>query len=224
MQTIGPVISGTGAVWSARIAALYPMPVAAAEISDVQRLPPSLPSSTGRARRQQEFAAGRNCARHALAAFGWADFALARQADGSPLWPDGIAGSISHTDGLCGAVAARRDGLLALGLDLEKMVPIDDAMRREICTASERSWLGDLPAPVADCMSMVLFSAKEAFYKCQYAITGSWLDFQDVSLHIGKDGSIELARIPAHIDRCAFDGRFHIESTYVMTGFCASQR
>jgi 4'-phosphopantetheinyl transferase EntD len=36
-------------------------------------------------------------------------------------------------------------------------------------------------------MATILFSAKEAFYKCQYTLTRKWLEFEDVSVETTWD-------------------------------------
>src|SRR3984893_9355145 len=51
-------------------------------------------------KRIAEFAAGRACARAALAEFGVREFALRAAPDRQPLWPEGFIGSIAHTAGL----------------------------------------------------------------------------------------------------------------------------
>ena len=66
--------------------------------------PPDLPAdeaiSMVRAvpRRRVEFATGRLCARRAMAALGHARVSIPRAQDRVPIWPDGIVGSITHTD------------------------------------------------------------------------------------------------------------------------------
>ena len=132
--------------------------------------------------RVAEFAAGRACARAALQALDIADFELLNGKDRAPLWPAGIAGSISHTTGFCGAVAARDTQVLALGLDAEVRRRVQPQLWRRICTAEECHWLAQLSADQAAEHATVIFSAKEAFYKAQYPLTRQWLNFTDVSL------------------------------------------
>ena len=71
--------------------------------------------------RQQEFTAGRTCARRAMGHLGLPDMAIPVGADRAPIWPAGIAGSISHSTTRCVAAIGRHsDGIKALGLDLEE--------------------------------------------------------------------------------------------------------
>jgi len=78
---------------------------------DVKLLMPEEARYLGRAvpKRVREFAAGRLCARRALAEFGIVDFAVEVADDRQPVWPASMVGSITHTAGFCAAVAAERN-------------------------------------------------------------------------------------------------------------------
>ncbi|MEM7792797.1 MAG: 4'-phosphopantetheinyl transferase, partial [Verrucomicrobiota bacterium] len=54
------------------------------------------------AARQQEFIAGRKCARAALAELGQLHGPILANGKGAPVWPDGFVGSITHCKGFCG--------------------------------------------------------------------------------------------------------------------------
>jgi len=148
-------------------------------------------------KRVQEFAAGRACARLAMASLGVADFALRVAADRQPVWPTGIVGSISHTSGLCLAVVAEQTRVAALGIDCEVVGHVNADIWETICTAAELAWLASLPAPLQAAAVALLFSAKEAVYKCQYPLTGEWLDFHDLEAQPdgvgGARGTLTLA-------------------------------
>lgn len=58
-------------------------------------------------RRRREFAAGRWCARAALAQLGEPPVPILRGPQNEPQWPAGIAGSITHCAGYRAAAAAR---------------------------------------------------------------------------------------------------------------------
>jgi len=138
-------------------------------------------------KRAAEFAAGRACARAALAQLGILDFALRVGPDREPLWPAEAIGSITHTTGFCGVVVAPRASIAALGIDVE----VRNAVRRElwprICTDSERQSLANLPPERASELATVVFCVKEAFFKCQYALTHEWLNFGDVCVELEPD-------------------------------------
>lgn len=83
---------------AAAIAALFlgQVEVAIAAVEPEHPLPPREAAALGRAVavRRREFAAGRTCARRALAALGRPVDDLLRDADGLPAWPDGDRKSV----------------------------------------------------------------------------------------------------------------------------------
>jgi enterobactin synthetase component D len=139
-------------------------------------------------RRQREFAAGRQAARQAMAQIGWPPAAIPSAADRSPLWPEGLAGSISHTGQACVAVVGRREHVHSIGIDLENDVPMDPALWSTICTPAEAAFVNAQPAGTQGRLMTWLFSAKEAFYKWQYPRTRRLLEFQDVHVRLTPPG------------------------------------
>jgi len=154
------------------------------------------------AKRRAERAFGRACARTALAELGIAPAAIASSAGGAPMWPAGIAGSITHTDDYAAAAVVR--DVVALGIDLESLAHtarVPDLLAT-VALASERAH------PAA-----LVFSAKESVYKCLYA--GQFLDFHDVELAIGP-GTFTVVRAAGH-DASAVRGRWAIAGDHVAT-------
>jgi 4'-phosphopantetheinyl transferase EntD len=148
------------------------------------------------ARRRAEFGTARVCARAALAELGFAPCSLAPHPDRSPRWPLGAVGSISHTEGVCAVAAALSSRAAGLGLDLEGDGPLGSDLESVICTPTERRWLDRWSGERRGQMAKLVFSAKEAFYKCQHSTTRSYLDFLDVDLHIDPAaGTFEVARV-----------------------------
>lgn len=152
----------------------------------------ALVSGTHRARRS-EFATGRWCARHALDQVGAPqDLPLLADGRGAPRWPAGFVGSITHTPGWTGAVAAhagRRRGIRSVGLDAETAAPLPPGVLDVIATRRERDEHERLvtldPATPWD---TVLFTAKEATYKAWYPLTGTVLDHDAVGVRVARDG------------------------------------
>ncbi len=183
------------------LAELFPPGVAVAasdEPGDVANLLPEEAAGLGRAvaRRAREFAAGRACARRALATLGFADFALRVGEQREPLWPAGVIGSITHTEGLCAAVVARTGELAGLGLDAERAGRVKPELWGRICLPAELRWLQGLMPSEQPAAATLLFAAKEAFYKAQFPLTRRWLYFHDASIEIpGPFG----ARGPFHV-------------------------
>jgi 4'-phosphopantetheinyl transferase EntD len=174
------------AVLSARVRQLFPQGAVAAELREpgdpLRLLPAEAACLTSGAveKRRREFAAGRLCARRAMAELGIQDFALRVGEDRQPLWPESIVGSISHTIGLCAAVIAPRSCVAAVGLDSEVVGGVAPDIWQTICVPAELAWLESLPAAQRAGAVTLVFSTKEAFYKCQYPVTAEWLNFEDL--------------------------------------------
>jgi enterobactin synthetase component D / holo-[acyl-carrier protein] synthase len=131
------------------------------------------------AKRKYEYAAGRLCARRALAEFGIVGFPLRAADDRRPLWPESMIGSITHTADFCAAVVAESRRIRALGLDSEIVGQVTSPLWPTICAPREIAWLRSLPVSEQPPAATLIFSAKEAFYKCQYPLARDRLDFLD---------------------------------------------
>jgi 4'-phosphopantetheinyl transferase EntD len=135
-------------------------------------------------KRRAEFGAARVCARQALSKLGIPPCSLVPRTDRSPQWPPGVVGSISHTENLCGVAITTSPRIASLGLDLEVDTPLESDLQALICTSTERAWLDQYKSPERCHAAKILFSAKEAFYKCQYPVTEQFLEFTDVELSL----------------------------------------
>jgi 4'-phosphopantetheinyl transferase EntD len=177
-------------------------------------------------KRAEEFAAGRLCARRALMEFGIEDFPLRMRENRTPAWPGGIAGSITHTKEYCAVVVAKRGACRSIGLDAEIVCRVTPDLWKHICTDQELDWLSTLPEADRPNCAALIFSAKEAFYKCQYDLTGEFLDFQDLQLDLAASDLAEerWAIRPARdilITRHAeppYLGRFFLDGELIVTG------
>jgi 4'-phosphopantetheinyl transferase EntD len=136
-------------------------------------------------KRKAEFAAARQCARRALARLGIAPCALVPLADRSPYWPAGVKGSITHTAGCCAVAVTTAPDIVGIGLDIEQGEGLDPKLERLVCTPAELAWLHRHPSD-RSLLAKLFFSAKEAFYKCQYGLTRTLLDFQDVEIELDR--------------------------------------
>ena len=148
-----------------------------------------------RAQRRAEFATGRQCARIALREIGVepSDHPIMADPHGAPLWPAGVIGSITHTAGWTGAVAARRapDAAFAsIGLDAEVAAPLPPGVSEVVASGAERTELAALgrthPGTPWDTL---LFAAKEATYKAWYPLAGTVLHHEQVRVHLTADGT-----------------------------------
>jgi 4'-phosphopantetheinyl transferase EntD len=170
--------------------------------------------------RRAEFALGRTCARAALRRLGEPEHPILRGRARAPRWPEGITGSLSHTEGLCIAVVARLRDVRTLGVDVEARAPSHPRSLERIATADERDQLETLArsAPELD-WAKLLFSAKEAVYKAQFPLAGIALGFQDVSLRFDPAGHFTAAighKIPEE-HRAHGQGRFVCAAGFAAT-------
>lgn len=185
----------TGTLWQAEAALtrLFPAGVAVSVVGIGGEPPALLPEEQAAVAgavpaRVAEFAAGRLAARRALAALGHPPAAIPAGADRAPLWPVGLAGSISHAAGV--AAAAVRVGR-PLGLDLEEDAPLEPDLWPLICDPAE---LAALPETDRGRAARLVFSAKEAIYKAQYPLTGRLIGFDAVSVTLEDGGFVARLR------------------------------
>jgi 4'-phosphopantetheinyl transferase EntD len=176
-------------------------------------------------KREVEFAAGRLCARSALADFGIRDFPLLVNPDRTARWPESVVGSITHTRGFCGVALARREFSKAIGVDAEVRERVSNDLWPIILTPAESALLDSLPDNEKVTFAAITFSAKEAFYKCQFSLTGSWLDFDDVEIALAWESAnrgtftvIQRRSVESNSPNASFAGKFRIDGDLVATG------
>lgn len=129
-------------------------------------------------KRQNEYFATRHLARQALAAFDVPAVAILNHPDRSPRWPEGIMGSLTHTDSWCGVAVARTGGeIVGLGIDMERLNSVSPEVARRILSERERHLATDVEVALR-------FSAKEAFYKAIYARVQRYVGFAEVEIDL----------------------------------------
>ncbi len=172
-------------------------------------------------KRRQDFRAGRAAARSALRRFGVLDVAIPRGQDRLPRWPHGFVGSISHCPGWCGAVVARSDDLSAIGLDIEVRRRVHSRLLATLCTPRERAWMEATGTTLET--ATLIFSAKEAVYKCVYPATRARLAFADVEIVVDLHSGDLVATLPARLPPGwrRLNGRFCFSRAHVATSFWA---
>ena len=168
--------------------------------------------------RRREFAAGRHCSRAALDRLGVPVRTLPSGPDRLPRWPAGVVGSITHADGRCLAAVAPQAVAVSLGLDLARLDAVTSTLEPFIGSGEEieaaRTDSGLARAGAA----ALVFSAKEAVYKCCYPLTGVFWDFGDVEIRITGE-----RRFAAGLRRVRdplpprLEGRFAIDGNCVLT-------
>lgn len=148
--------------------------------------PPGLPEPLLGAvhERQLCYAGGRYCAELALLSLTGSHVAVPAGANGAPLWPSGVSGSITHAGG--GAWAAvcpvRRLGMI--GLDTEVLVGaqgLNDILAVCLTSLERARWFSPPPSGAA-AFATALFSAKESVFKAIYPLVGRYIDFTEFEM------------------------------------------
>jgi 4'-phosphopantetheinyl transferase EntD len=200
---------------SGLLASLLPSGVFGAEIFDHGQVVPLSPDEEALVagssdKRRRDFALGRACARAALEQLGLPG-AVGRQAHGAPVWPSGVTGSITHTNGYAAAIVARQPDFTGLGVDAERVGRVDKALWPRLFDAQERAWL-EAQSDAAE-MAVLLFAAKEAAFKAANPQAGQALQFQTLHIEVtgattfrihGRDGEGRYAVREGLVLACVF--------------------
>lgn len=128
-------------------------------------------------KRRAEFFAGRLCANKAMNLLGVLNKQVAISPARAPLWPNGLTGSISHTDNYAIAIVGSVDNVSLIGVDMEMRHPevfIDIA--DQFTSAQERFFLQKTEIPY-DLTLLITFSAKESLYKALWPEVNYFFDF-----------------------------------------------
>lgn len=194
------------------------------KVSGMASLPEKLRTATPK--RIAEFLAGRFCAVKAIQAFrpDWSG-EVGMNSDGSPRWPEGLVGSITHTQGYAAAAVAPGGTWLSVGIDSEAMADADvlAAAKRVVMRNDERRLGARLPIP-EDQFILLAFSAKESIYKCLYPLVKRSLEFSTVILEdINIQNRSFTFNVPESIEPGLLSssdaqGRFEFRAGRVHTG------
>ena len=175
-------------------------------------------------KRQAEFFAGRYAAKSALSAFNISNANIPVGPHQSPVWPNGILGSITHTStsALC-AVALMKD-VSYLGIDLENWLSLDTVqeIKNSIIQTREETLLRESDMEFNKAFTLV-FSAKESLFKALYPKVGFYFDFTAAEMtHMSiSDRTFELTLLqnlsPQLLTGSRFKGHFNVDEHSVLT-------
>ncbi|MFT3905559.1 MAG: 4'-phosphopantetheinyl transferase superfamily protein [Steroidobacteraceae bacterium] len=210
--------------------ALFPFDVAARELRSRGTPDWLLPEEfvaiqTAAPARIAEFAAGRQCAREALAVFGLPVAPLLRGRHRQPLWPEGVRGSITHTEGYCAAAVAPAAACAGLGIDAERCGRVGTDLWPALFGPAEIAALRALDPAQCALLATILFAAKEAFFKSQHALTGAIPEFHEVGFGLDVPPGVQGRVVLVNVDDARLDtlqgrvqGRYAVEGTLVVAG------
>ena len=100
---------------------------------------------------------------------------IPKHEDRSPVWPTGVIGTISHFEQHAAAAVASAAAYRGLGLDLESPETLSAEIATMVCRPEESGDTAD---------AKLLFSIKEAIYKCIYPVVGHYVDFQEMEVRL----------------------------------------
>jgi enterobactin synthetase component D len=177
--------------------------------------------------RKAEYSISRACARYLLGRLGASSLEVGTGQNREPLWPEGFVGSIAHTKLLVAVAVAKSDILKSIGIDCEMPVDVEGAKSVfSLCIrAEEVKWLTALHGISQELILTLIFSAKEAFFKCLYPLGLKYFDFKDAvveNINI-KNGDIcltlDINLCPELQAGLSLVGKFRIAHGHVFTIF-----
>ena len=188
-------------------------------------MPPELAAAAPR--RRLHFRAGRHCAIEALRLLAphRPVTALRRGPDGAPIWPSGVTGSITHTDDFVSAAVVDADRARSVGIDSEPVMSAERARRVAVVVSwpCELALLRDAGFDRLVALTLV-FSAKEAVFKCLHPIVGHVFGYHDVRLiavdPASRTFTVRIVRTlaPDYPAGTMLTGRYDVEERRVHTG------
>ncbi len=171
--------------------------------------------------RKEEFRAGRVLARKLLSQLGYSKISLLADENRCPQWPEGIVGSIAHTFDYCMVAVTQSQYYKSIGIDLEIVERVKPQLWSRICTDNEMKWIQSQDSHTENELAALIFSTKEAFYKCQYILTHQFLNFKDVEISIDLNQSEFNIHIIKEIDYKSdarqFNGKYLFGDKYIST-------
>jgi enterobactin synthetase component D len=183
-----------------------------------------LPVLSARAveKRKNEFYAGRWCAAEAVYQKKNSYLTPKINADRSPLWPEGIVGSISHAKDKAISVVTTTDERVGLGVDIQDEISEGawGEISNFILNTDETKLCSNL---MSSKFFAVFFSAKESVYKALYPSCLDLFEHKDVEIiNVNKHNDTLEIRLLRDLKTTwvkgeVFTVQYFIAQTYVLT-------
>lgn len=182
-------------------------------------------------KRHVEYLAGRWCAREAMRARHPERVGPVHTShDRAPVWPDGVVGSITHTQGFAAAAVADARAFRAVGIDSEQRFTHERAarLRDQFVRDGELDALARSGLDEA-LLAGLVFSAKESVYKCLHPFVGRFFGFHAAQLVAvsPREGAF-VARLTEHLtaEFCVgyeLRGRYAADEAHVHTAIALAR-
>ena len=182
--------------------------------------------------RKMEFFAGRFCAFQALMALRGIPFApIGMSEDRSPIWPSGIVGAITHSEGIALAVVGEDKNYRGIGIDIERKLSHAHAcqLSRQVLSPGE-TWQKWGSTHEFSLLITLIFSLKESLFKALHPEVKRFFGFNSAKVididWSGKRFSVMLTETlsPLYRQGGEFSGQFDIQKDYVATLLTVDRR
>jgi 4'-phosphopantetheinyl transferase EntD len=170
-------------------------------------------------KRKEEFSTGRYLAKSLLCKAGCEVQTIAATERGRPLWPAGISGSISHCDQYCVSAVTSSDDYSSVGIDIEETGRLEYGDCERFMCSAELDHLAAIEPQSRNQMLTIVFSLKEAVYKCLNPVFGKWIDYEDAAVDIASaaDGRINIAVAGYGQTADHLECRYLVAGPYIVT-------
>ena len=140
---------------------------------------------------------------------------IKKNEQGAPIWPEGVIGSITHTENFIGAVVESSDNLRGIGIDTEKILGPQSVVMVESLVATDEEKRKSLSFDPFEYFTLI-YSAKESIFKCLNPIIQKYIEFHDVTIEtVSFDSKVFTFRLLKDLNEefkegMSFEGSFHI--------------
>lgn len=164
-------------------------------------------------KRVAEYSTGRVLIRTLLSKFGVTGLSILPGRNGAPVWPDGFAGSVSHSDEYC-FVTVTNCTAVSVGIDVQKIVPVTVDFAEMILSETEQMVVCVEDYMERNLRTNMVFSAKESVFKSLSPKMQAITDFRDVEISF-RDRQF-VSRIPRY--GLTLNGVCILRDGYVFSG------
>ncbi len=163
-------------------------------------------------KRRAEYLAARYCIQQVLTRLDYPDFQVTNAQDRSPIWPDNICGSISHSANCAIVFAASCNNYRMIGVDIEQEIKPDTikSISPSIINDNEVKLLTECPLPFAQAFTLA-FSLKESLFKALYPHVRRFFDFHaaEITSIDYRNDAISIKLLQTLSDEYRAGSQFH---------------
>ncbi|MBI6549466.1 4'-phosphopantetheinyl transferase superfamily protein [Xenorhabdus sp. VLS] len=163
-------------------------------------------------KRRAEYLAARYCTQQVLNNLDYPDFQVTNAQDRSPIWPDNICGSISHSANCAIAFAAFDDKYRMIGVDIEQEIKSDtiESVSTSVINHTEAALLKECTLPFEQAFTLA-FSIKESLFKALHPHVKRFFDFHaaEITSIDCSDHTVSIKLLQTLSDEYRAGSHFH---------------